>query len=62
MSRSYKKPYVKSGCCKGGKRAANKKVRKYRITLNGGLFKKLYESWNIVDYKVYYDVPKNRRK
>lgn len=53
MSRSYKKyPFVKdkSGS-KHGKKFANKKVRHAKNLPNGKAYKKVYESWDICDYK-----------
>lgn len=62
MSRSHKKPFVKCGFF-GSKRLANKKVRRYKYGIsNGNSFKKIYESWDIVDYKQYSDDEKDRRK
>lgn len=55
MSRSYKKNPIWK-CCgdtKWGKRQANHKVRRCKyndIPLRGKGYKKLYESWDIVDY------------
>lgn len=57
MSRSYKKiPISKdNGYAKYGKRFANKTVRRTTdLPLKGGYYKKLYESWNIHDYVVYW--------
>lgn len=54
MSRSYKKyPAGKAEkSCKIGQRFANKKVRKYsHVIPNGNSYKKIYESWDICDYK-----------
>ena len=53
MSRSYRKfPLVKCAYDKCGKKFANKKVRNYKGELgNNSNYKKLYNSWNIVDYK-----------
>ncbi len=60
MSRSYKKPYVKCPVsCSKAKRQAGKAVR--RIP-SGRWFKKLYESYEIVDYKAYCDYKKGKRK
>ena len=54
MSRSMKKfPGMSDGDCgkKFQKRAANKKVRHYRLWLpNGSTFKKLYDQWDICDH------------
>ena len=58
MSRSYKKhPWVTDGGTPGtkySKRFANKKVRRNEDIPNGGSYKKVYESWEIRDYKWYW--------
>ena len=53
MSRSYKKPFVKVSPSDKAKekRRANKKVRRSSDVFNGSLFKKVYDSWEIVDYR-----------
>ena len=54
MSRSYKKfPFCKcENSCKSGKKFANKKVRRHKKEIsNGRSYKKLYESWDICDYR-----------
>jgi len=54
MSRSYKKT---PGFCDRSpfnKKQANKKVRKTKIVPNGKAYKKLYESYNICDFKCLY--------
>ena len=55
MSRSYNKARILTDYSKRKtkfyKKQANKKVRKSSNLKNGRLFKKLYESWNIFDYK-----------
>jgi len=53
MSRSMKKvPIIKSGGYgKYGKHLANKKVRKFNYIANGNNYRKLFESWDIFDYK-----------
>lgn len=60
MSRSYKK-YPSGKCersCKWGQRQANKKIRQTLQTIsNGGSYKKLYNSWNICDYKFVSFIP-----
>lgn len=61
MSRSHRKPYVKCGFS-GSKRLASKTVRRTKMKYNNGLYKKLYDSYNIVDYKAYSDDIKDRRK
>lgn len=58
MSRSYKKTPVCKSCGYGGygKRLANKKTR--RVNTNtaykGGQYRKLYDTWDINDYIVFY--------
>ncbi len=58
MSRSRRQPIITDGY-KGSfkkrhaKRQANKKVRKSVEVLNGTMYKKLYCSWNICDYKIF---------
>lgn len=55
MSRSRKKtPIVKSGI-PGGKKAANRKVRRSRflLSLKGNQYKKLYSQYDVIDYTVY---------
>lgn len=62
MSRSYKKnAYCTDG--KGGKhgglptskRFANKAIRNHKEKIaNGGSYKKIFETWEIRDYKFYY--------
>lgn len=71
MSRSKKAPYWTEGYGSKTrrvlKRAANKRVRAKSSEdckdLAGGAYKKLYESWNIVDFR-FRDVknPKAKRK
>lgn len=60
MSRSYKKtPVSKWGGRAGGtrkywKRQANRKVRKNKIAKNKSKhYKRVFESWNIRDYRFY---------
>lgn len=56
MSRSYKKsPYVTACKHKQGKRLANKRVRNTAWLSNGKGYKKVYESWDICDYKCRYN-------
>jgi hypothetical protein len=51
MSRSFKKtPMIKLDNSSFGKKQANKRVRKFDIA-NGSSYKKLYESYDICDYK-----------
>lgn len=56
MSRSYRKPYATEGYGnswrKSAKRQAAKTVRRFKGFLSsGGFFKKLFNSWDICDYK-----------
>lgn len=57
MSRSRRKPWVKDGYKRPGKkipkRTANHKVRKTESIANGKAYKKVYDSWNICDYRWY---------
>jgi hypothetical protein len=59
MSRSYKRTPGYT-CGYGGmyrrfaKRLANKRVRKNNDISNGSSFRKLYESWDICDYRFLY--------
>lgn len=50
MSRSRRK--VASASCNDtwAKRVANKKVRKTEDVIDGGFYRKVYDSWNIRDY------------
>lgn len=55
MSRSFKKhPYqanTEGNCCrKFSKNRANKRVRKSEDLPNGKAYKKVFETWDIVDY------------
>ena len=58
MCRSFKKVAGwtdhKSPYSKIEKRFANKKVRKSKNIPNGRSYKKVYESWNICDFKFLY--------
>ena len=52
MSRSYKKhPYSKDRPSKGMKKFANKKVRHTKDIPNGKAYKKVFESWDICDWR-----------
>ncbi len=55
MSRSYRKfpCFTSDGQAhkKFAKQQANKKVRKTTIISNGKQYRKVFNSWNIVDYK-----------
>jgi len=56
MSRSYKEPWVTDNGphTKWAKRLANKKVRKFvKFLLNNTIYKKIFCSWDICDYKFY---------
>lgn len=59
MSRSYKKNPGYTDHSKStykDKRFANKKVRKTKNISNGGAYRKVYESWNICDFKfIFFD-------
>jgi hypothetical protein len=62
MSRSYKKHpvvIVVGGNGRTGKRLANKRLRRYRGHVpRGSWWKRLYESWDIVDWKTWWaDAP-----
>jgi len=55
MSDTFKKyPGFSAGGNKKGKKLSNRRVRYSKIISNGGFYKKLYESWNICDYKNYW--------
>lgn len=67
MSRSFKKPYVTEKNKRQAKRAANKRVRQAQYTAKlrknkDKQYKKLYCSWNITDWRIYFNEPKYRRK
>ena len=55
MSRSRKKnpsySDYSSNYTPWAKRQASKKVRKYKPLTNGSLYKKVFPTWNIFDYK-----------
>uniref|UniRef100_A0A6M3JED9 Uncharacterized protein n=1 Tax=viral metagenome TaxID=1070528 RepID=A0A6M3JED9_9ZZZZ len=65
MSRSYRKPVITDS---GGprsffKRMANRTVRRCNDDLgNYSNFKKIYQSWNICDYRWFTTDPKYGRK
>lgn len=65
MSRTYKKYPVwrnnDRGGSKFGKRVANKKVRKTKDLFNGGSYKKLSESYDIIDC-IYVEFEWNRKR
>lgn len=58
MSRSYKKTPIIKSCGYGvyGKRLANRKTRKadMDVAFKGGQYKRLYETWDINDFVVFY--------
>lgn len=56
MSRSYKHTpiYTVGGDKKFWKKQANKKVRNtFGIGMKSNNYKKIYESWHIIDYRFY---------
>ncbi len=57
MSRSYRKAYWTQGYGGQGrslaKREASKKIRKARDVGNFGSYKRIYNSWDICDFKFY---------
>lgn len=67
MSRSRRKtPYLTDGQDSAGvrklaRRLANRKVRRQKDLASGGAYKRVYESWNICDYK-FLDKVKGYRK
>ena len=58
MSKSYKFPMFKLKNDTFLKRLSNKIVRKYPILSNGKSYKKVFNSWEICDYRSY---PSTRR-
>lgn len=51
MSRSYRKHPGYKLQIQGGKRASARKVRRYRRAIpNGAFYKKIYNSYNVIDY------------
>lgn len=53
MSRSFKKEPVLKIINKTNKRKANKKVRRYNKDIsNGSYYKKIYSSYDIIDYSI----------
>lgn len=64
MSRSYKRNPVWKDNNKARqywKRQASKKVR-HSICCSGGMFRKIYDSWNITDFKYRCFNMKNTKK
>lgn len=53
MSRSYHKVWVKVGHS-SNKKWANRKVRRSTELYQGGEYRKLYDSWNICDWRFGY--------
>lgn len=57
MSRSYRKPYEKEGYGSPDKakrkRRAARAVRNADGVADGGAYKKLYNSWNISDFRFF---------
>lgn len=53
MSRSYKYPVFKDHSNREDKRQANKVVRRSLVVVNGKFFRKLFDPWNICDWRWY---------
>ena len=53
MSKSYKFPMYKLKNDTFFKRLANSEVRKHAVLPNGKSYKKVFNSWDICDYKSY---------
>jgi hypothetical protein len=53
MSRSRKKHPIVKDCISGGKKEANRKVRRTLNVPNGKAYRKVYDSWNISDWRFY---------
>jgi len=54
MTHSIKKPYLtEQGNKKYWKHVANKLIRNREDIPNGSSYKRLYDSWNITDYRFY---------
>ena len=52
MSRSFKKRGIYCDSSPSAKKKANARVRRFDAVLaNGSSYKKVYESWDICDYK-----------
>lgn len=67
MSRSYRKNWIftdnyGSPYKKWAKRQANKRVRKTKEIQDGQWYRKVYDSWNICDYKIHHGGGYNRRR
>jgi predicted carbohydrate-binding protein with CBM5 and CBM33 domain len=64
MSRSYRKTPIYKDSMKGAKREANKAVRRAAVVPDGGGYKRIYEQWDICDWKLKYfgeDMPREFR-
>ena len=55
MSRSYKKHLWTKDHNSGAKRTANRKVRHTKEIADGGSYRKIYEQYNICDWKFLHD-------
>ena len=66
MSRSHRKPWVKDKIINDTgitKRLASKKVRRYKQGIsNGKWYKKIFDSYELVEYRDWYDTIETRRK
>lgn len=67
MSRSYRKNWILtdnygSKYKKWAKKQANKRVRKTKEIQSGRWFRKIYEPWDICDYKIHYNEGCFKRK
>lgn len=61
MSRSYRKTPIVKDHRKGAKREANKAVRRKWNLDSGGAYKRVYEQWDISDWRLaYFDEPMPR--
>jgi len=60
MSKSYKFPMFKLKNDTFLKRLANRIVRKHAVLPNGKSYKKVFNSWEICDYKSYPLIRKTR--
>jgi hypothetical protein len=59
MSRSYRKPYFTETRKRWAKRKASKAVRRRKDLSDGASYKKVYESWNITDFR--YECPYEKK-
>lgn len=62
MSRSYKKAWHKDSANRWVKRYASRKVRHSLEVSDGGSFKKMFEQWDLSDFKWWSTDPKDKRK